>query len=91
MNSTSSDLDLSKNPCANSLSKSAGQSLQAECTAWVASNGQLPVYSFAETKSGKLKCTKVLHAVCAQYSGQDSEKVYKISIFFQLIKRFLVT
>jgi len=74
VNSASEDLDLSRNPCANSLSKSAGQSLQSECTAWVASNGQLPAYSFAETKGGKLKCTKVLHAVCAQYSGQDSEK-----------------
>jgi len=73
VNSTSPDLNLSKNPCARSLSNAAGRSLQAECTAWVESNGQLTAYSFVETKGGNLKCRKVLHVACGQYNGQESE------------------
>ena len=75
MNTSSTDLDLSRNPCARAVSENAGQCLQEECTAWVEANGKLPAYSFAETNGGMLNCERVLHAVCAQYTGKVSEAV----------------
>ena len=78
MNTTTTNLDLSSNPCARAVSKNAGKSLQDECTAWVEANGQLPAYSFAETNGGMLKCKRVLHAVCAKYNGKESEAVRRL-------------
>ena len=66
---------MSANACALDLREAAGQSLQEECTAWVEANGHLPPYNFAETNGGKLNCKRVLHAVCEQYNGQESENV----------------
>ena len=75
VNSASSNLDMAANACAFDSSEVAGQSLQEECTAWVATNGQLPTYTFAETNGGRLNCKRVLHAVCEKYNGQESENV----------------
>ena len=71
----STDLDLSKNPCALGLSKAAGPELQKLCREWIQTNGNLTQYDFAVTESGKLQCERVFHAACGDYNGATTEKV----------------
>lgn len=75
VNSVSTDLNLSRNPCALGLSKAAGPQLQKLCQEWIQTNGNLAQYDFAITKSGKLQCQFVFHAACGDYNGATTEKV----------------
>ena len=69
MNSTSGDLDLSKNNSAKALLQAAGPTLQTECTQYVQQNGNLPVGELAVTTAGNLQpdCNHVFHVRCSDW------------------------
>ena len=85
MNSASSTLNLSSNPCAKSLSIAAGPSLQKDCNALVQQHGgKLGFWSISITNGGNLHCKLVFHAVCEQYDGAGGSE--KVSIVCRLVK-----
>ena len=73
MNSTSSDLDLSRNASAKSLSAAAGPKLQQECTAI----GQVQIGGIVVTSGGNLACKHVFHTSCAGWENAKGEQVPK--------------
>ena len=74
MNSTSSDLDLSRNASSKSLSAAAGPKLQEECTAI----GQVQTGGIVVTSGGNLKCKHVFHTSCAGWENGKGEQVPKV-------------
>ena len=83
VNTASSDLDLSRNACAKSLSAMAGPSLQQECS----TKGPVNVGDMAVTGGGNLKCKHVFHVVCDGWNGGEGEQVK--SVLFYIIVRLL--
>ena len=73
VNSTSSNLDLSKNASAKALSAAAGSELQQECKAI----GQVQTGGIVVTSGGNLKCKHVFHTSCAGWENGKGEQVPK--------------
>ena len=71
VNSTSSELDLSRNASSKALSDAAGPTLQQECKAI----GKVNIGDTVITSGAKLKCKHVLHTSCAQWNQQSGEQV----------------
>ena len=71
VNSTSSNLDLSRNASAQALSNAAGPKLQQECTAI----GQVQTGGIVVTSGGNLGCKHVFHTSCAEWENGKGEKV----------------
>ena len=79
VNTASSDLDLSKNACARSLSAVAGPSLQQECS----TKGPVNVGEIAVTGGGNLSCKYVFHVVCDSWNGGKGAQVKSFQhVFF---------
>lgn len=67
-----SDLDLTKNPCARSLSEAAGKTLQQQCTKkGPVAEGDIAVID----KTGSLKCDVAVFAVCPQWNNGKGKEV----------------
>ncbi|KAL9972377.1 hypothetical protein ACROYT_G018663 [Oculina patagonica] len=73
VNSTSSDLDLTKNASAKALSAAAGPTLQQECKAI----GKVNTGDIVVTKGGNLGCKHVFHTSCAGWNQQSGEQVLR--------------
>ena len=73
VNSTSSDLDLSRNASAKALSAAAGPKLQQECNAI----GKVETGGIVVTSGGKLECKHVFHTSCASWENGKGEQVAK--------------
>ena len=71
VNSTSSDLDLSRNASAKALSAAAGPKLQQECSAI----GQVRTGGIVVTGGGNLGCKHVFHTSCASWETGKGEQV----------------
>ena len=67
-----SHLDLTKNPCARSLSEAAGKTLQQQCT----EKGPVAEADIAVIdKTGRLKCEAAVFAVCPQWDNGNGKEV----------------
>ena len=76
VNSTSSDLDLTKNASAKALSDAAGPMLQQECNAiGIVNTGDIVV-----TSGGDLPCKHVFHTSCAGWNQQSGEQVHQLHL-----------
>ena len=73
VNSTSSNLDLTQNASAKSLSDAAGPMLQQECNVI----GKVNTGEIAVTSGANLKCKHVFHTSCAGWNPQSGEKVHR--------------
>lgn len=71
VNSTSSDLDLTRNASAKALSDVAGPVLQQECKAI----GKVDTGDIVVTSGAKLRCKHVFHTSCAAWNQQSGEQV----------------
>ena len=71
VNSTSSDLDLSRNASAKALSDAAGHTLQQECKAI----GKVETGNIVVTRGGNLGCKHVFHSSCAGWENGKGEQV----------------
>ena len=71
VNSTSTDLDLSRNPSAVALSTTAGPTLQQECKAI----GEVQTGGIVVTTGGNLKCKHVFHSSCSGWENGKGEQV----------------
>ena len=71
MNSTSSDLDLSRNASAKALSDAAGPTLQQECK----KIGKVETGDIVVTRGGNLGCKHVFHASSAGWENGKGEQV----------------
>lgn len=79
VNSTSSDLDLSRNASAKALSDAAGPTLQQECKAI----GKVETGNIVVTSGGNLGCEHVFHTSCAEWENGKGEQV-RYSCFYLL-------
>ncbi|KAL9972371.1 hypothetical protein ACROYT_G018656 [Oculina patagonica] len=70
VNSTSSDLDLSRNASAKALSDAAGPMLQQECKAI----GKVNDGDIVVTSGANLNCKHVFHTSCAGWNQQSGEQ-----------------
>ena len=75
VNSTSSNLDLTKNASAKALSAAAGPLLQQECRAI----GKVDTGDIAVTSGANLKCKNVFHTSCAGWNQQSGEQVQNLT------------
>ncbi|XP_078371828.1 protein mono-ADP-ribosyltransferase PARP14-like isoform X2 [Oculina patagonica] len=73
VNSTSPDLDLTKNASSKALSAAAGPMLQQECKAI----GNVNTGDIVVTSGGNLRCKHVFHTSCAGWSQQSGEQVLR--------------
>ena len=71
VNSTSSDLDLTRNLSARALSAAAGPMLQQECKVI----GKLKTGDIVVTSGANLKCKHVFHTLGAKWNQQNGEQV----------------
>lgn len=71
VNSTSTDLDLSRNASAIALSAAAGPMLQQECKAI----GKVNAGDIVVTSGANLNCKQVFHTSCAGWNQQSGEQV----------------
>ena len=77
VNTARPKLDLSHGAVAQSLLKSGGPALQAECNQYITKHGSVPVWGYATTGGGNLRCKHVIHTVGTNYDGPggSAEKV----------------
>ena len=77
VNTAHQKLDLNHGAVAQSLLRSGGPALQAECNQYIVQHGSVPVWSYATTGGGNLRCKHVIHAVGTNYDGPggSAEKV----------------
>ena len=70
-------LNLNHGAVAQSLLRSGGPALQAECNQYIARHGSVPVWGYATTGGGNLGCKYVIHAVGTYHDGPggSAEKV----------------
>ena len=82
VNTAHQSLDLNHGAVAQSLLSSGGQALQAECNQYIAQHGSVPVWGYATTGGGNLRCKHVIHAVGTNYDGfgGTAEKVCCCSV-----------
>ena len=77
VNSTSTELDLSRNASAKALSAAAGPKLQQECKAI----GKVKTGAIVVTSGGNLDCKHVFHTSCAAWENGKGEQVLNTSVF----------
>ena len=77
VNTAHKRLDLNLGAVAQSLLRSGGPALQAECNQYIAQHGSVPVWGYATTGGGNLRCKHVIHGVGTDYDGPggSAEKV----------------
>ena len=72
VNSTSTDLDLSRNASAKALSSAAGPKLQQECKVI----GKVDTGEIVVTSGANLLCKHVFHTSCAGWENGTGEQVH---------------
>ena len=77
VNTAHHGLNLHYGAVAQSLLKSGGPALQMECNQYITQHGNVPVWGYATTGGGNLRCKYVIHAVGTNYNGpgKSAEKV----------------